>query len=227
MIVVLVVSAQREPFLSRFEKNQDTWDWFRGQGMTVYKVVGDSSILEPTVSDNVLTVPVKDSWELLGVKVWWAVSHMLKDPSVEGVFKMDDDVQINSPDAAAKAIGVLSKHEYASLAIGIATRDVPITYAQTRVAASSPWKTASVAVHATIPYASGSFMYLSRSSMNVLSSVHSLIAFAQCPIEDLTTGQLLCNAMVPLTVLTSSAFCWGHLDKTVGCSEDEFKLTEG
>lgn len=223
MIVVLVVCALREPFAARFDANQATWDWFESQGMKVIRVVGDPILSEPNLVGNLLRVPVTDKWEHLGLKVWWAVSHMAKDPTIDGVFKVDDDVRIDSLDAAAFAIQVLCKHEYASFAVGTATQGVPITYAQTRVAATSPWKTAPVSVPATVPYASGSFMYLSRVSMKVVSSVHSLVAYAQSPIEDLTTGQLLAKAMIPLTILTSSAFCWGHLDKSVGSSEDEFK----
>ena len=223
MFVVLVISALREPFLSRFHASQATWDWFESRGIKVIKVVGDPSLRKPQFMDNVLCVPVKDEWAHIGLKVWWAVSYMIKDSSVEGVFKLDDDVQINSSAEAERAIHILSKHDYASLGVGVATKGIPITYAQTRVADTNPWKLASVFVPDTVPYASGSFMYLSRTSMEILTSVHSLVAFSQSPLEDVTTGQTLCKHMIPLTVLTSSAFQWGHLDKTVGSSEDDFK----
>jgi len=185
-------------------------------------VFGDSSVSAPALVGNVLTVPVQDAWEHMGLKVWWAVSHIFQDASIEGVFKVDDDVKLNCESRALEDIQILSKYEYSSLAVGVAAQGVPITYAQTRVAATSPWRTASVSVPTTFPYASGSFMYLSRSTLELLSSVHALISFAQSPIEDLTTGQILSKARVPLTVLTSTSFTWGHLDRTVGCSEDEF-----
>jgi len=222
MIAVLVMSANRAPFQARFDANQATWEWFEKQGISVIKVVGDPSIAAPSLVGTVLTVPVMEAWEHLGLKVWWAVSHVFQDANIEGVFKVDDDVKINSESQALDDIRILSKHAYASLAVGIATQGMPIRYAQTRVADTSPWRTASVSVPSTTPYASGSFMYLSRSSLELLSSVHALIAFAQSPIEDLTTAQILSKARVPLTVLTSTSFSWGHLDRTVGCSEDEF-----
>lgn len=223
MIYVLVMSALRQPFMARFQANQSTWDWFESKGIKVLKVVGDENLQEPILVDNLLYVPVKDQWENIGIKLWWALHLILKDDSITGIYRLDDDVQIKSVQEAEEVIIKLSKKDYGSLGMGTTTKGIPIKYAQTRVASTSPWKVASLHVSRSFPYASGSFMFLSRSSMEILSSFKSLIEFSQNPIEDITIGQIMCNKLVPLTLLTSSAFEWGHLDHTVGSSEDEFK----
>jgi hypothetical protein len=218
MIVVLVNTALRAPFSTRFEHSRKTWDWFASQNMNVIRLVGDADVSESTLQDGILTVPVEDKWEFMGIKLWYGLLHLLRDASICGIFKLDDDVDLVDAVEGELVLAKLIGHPYGSLGVGMARQDSPTTYAQCRVSAQSPWKAACVHVPFSFPYARGSFLWLDRLSMEHLVSPQSLIAFAQSPIEDMTVGQILCKHGTPLTIVTTSAFTWGNVDESIGSS---------
>ena len=224
MIIVLVSTALREPFLSRYAASQATWDWFREQGYRVLRLVGDETIQDTVLEGDLLKTPVTEEWQSMGIKDWWAFRHLLQDEEVTGIIKMDDDVQISKSDQALKDVTVLQTHAYASFAVGVAYANVDIVYAQTRVR-STPWNVSPVRVPSTFAYGSGSFLYLSRETVKLFTSPQALVMFAQNPIEDLTIGLFCAKARVPLTTLASSAFSWGQFDKTLGSSEIDVENT--
>jgi len=219
MIVVLVSTALREPFASRFAACQATWDWFRAHGYTVLRLVGDPTLTDVSQEDGLLRVPVKEEWQNMGIKDWWAFRHLLRRNDVQGVFKLDDDVALQDANLAKDDLAQLQRFAYASFAVGVAHALAPITYAQSRVR-SGPWKEIPFRVSKTTPYGSGSFLFVSRDTMQRLSTPSALVSLAQCPIEDLAMGLILAEERVPLTTLPTSAFVWGHLDTTLGSSAD-------
>jgi hypothetical protein len=219
MIVVLVSTALRDPFLSRFAACQATWDWLRAQGYTVLRLVGDPTLADVVQDDDLLRVPVQEEWQNMGIKLWWAFRHLLAREDVQGVVKLDDDVAVQDPDLAKEDLAQLQRFAYASFAVGVAHALTPITYAMSRVS-TGPWKELPFRVSKTTPYGSGSFLYVSRETMHHLATPSALVSLAQCPIEDMAIGLLLSERRVPLTITTTSAFVWGHLDKTLGCSAD-------
>ena len=219
MRVVLVSTALREPFSKRFEACAATWSWLERQGFLVLRLVGDEGLAEPKLSEKTLRVPVKDEWQNLGVKLWWGLKWVCDTvANLDGVFKLDDDVEVLDTTRAAEDMDALSKFPFSSLGVGVVHAHVPITYAQPRVPSSSPWSKVPVEFDNSFAYASGSFLFLSAASAKRLATLPVLVQMGQIPLEDVLVGKLMAEARVPLTVVSSPAFRWSHLDTTIGCS---------
>jgi hypothetical protein len=181
--------------------------------------VGDETLASPTLRDKTLHVPVKEEWQNMGIKLWWGLRCVLDTiPDCEGVFKLDDDVQVLDAARALEDMKQLARAPYSGLGVGIVHAHQHITYAQPRVPASSPWHTLPVMFDKSFAYAGGSFFFLSSENVNRLYSLQTLVRFSKIPLEDVLIGEMMAEHRVPLTVVSSPAFRWGHLDQTLGCS---------
>jgi hypothetical protein len=219
MIYVLVSTALREPFESRFSHTKDTWEFFDSRGMRVIRMVGNSPFEETTYVGNTLATPVQESWENMGLKLWHALQWINARGDCQGVLKLDDDVEILQRDEAEVAFRALFRHEYASFQAASAKEGDVSTYAQTRVDDSSVWKNEPFKFQDTYSYASGSCMFLGPKAVKVLSSQQSLSTLAQGPFEDANIGLVLSRHGIGLHVHETSSVVWQRLDKTLGSSE--------
>lgn len=215
MIVILISTALREPFLSRFQTCASTWTWLKEQGYRVIQLVANPKNLEITLENDILTVPVHEEWQNMGMKLWFALKYLLQDTNIQGIFKFDDDVIIKDSTKALSVLQKLQEYEYASLDTGKMIKNSTNVYAQARVSNESVWKQVSVTDSLSFSYGSGSFLFVNRKSMEYL--VESPLLY-QHPIEDIVIGKILHLANVPLTVLSNSCFEWGHLDSSLGSS---------
>ena len=187
------------------------------------RIVGNCPFEDTRLVGDVLMTPVEELWENMPLKLWHAARWLLEQENVEGVLKMDDDVEIESPDDAWASFEELFKHPYASFQIGSMKKGDKITYAQTRVPKTSRWSSRAYVVPESVSYASGSCMWLSTQALEKLAKLDTLSRLAQTPLEDVFIGTELQRQHISVTKCPTKSVTWRRLDKTLGDSESSLR----
>jgi len=78
----------------RREAVMDTWFNLIKNGDKLVFIVGDPSIIEPKLVENILTVPCQDTYEALCEKTKWFLSWASKKSEFKYIFKCDDDTYV-------------------------------------------------------------------------------------------------------------------------------------
>ena len=112
--VVLVTGCQKyRPYLEAAMKRFASPEW-RTIGF-----IGDPTITEARIEDEILTLPVSDIYEALPAKVHAAFCWVAANcPGVPGVFKTDDDIVFATPSDLRVAIPQFKELPYWGLFVG-------------------------------------------------------------------------------------------------------------
>ena len=187
--VALILTVNREPYLTRKSKTRHTFQVLSKE-WDVFYLCGDSSLHETRLDGETLWVPCVDSWATLPQKVWYGFQWALEQ-NYEHLMKLDDDIVIDEgkDDEFLKVARDALRIPYSGKDVWECSVGQKSTYHMPRVPSSHPMANTPITFQVAHKWASGSLYCLNNACLQKL--VERKDKYMEGLYEDELAGSLL------------------------------------
>lgn len=204
-VVVLLFTADREPYATRRAKNAETIEFWKALAPTFFvgsKEGIEAPVLETRGEFEWLFTPGLDSWAALPRKTWWAMNWAVAQGYTH-IVKVDDDIVVRDPPRAGLSIAaaVLDNVPHAAVNVWQFRPGDVHTYHRGRLPPNHPWANKTEDANSML-LACGELYFLSREAAERVVAAKPAF-FDGLPLEDVQVTKAVGGrpARLPISIL--------------------------